>query len=156
MFLQSRQTKSGLRGFITSHCLKKGEFRKLPTMSPCMVTPSTVTCSISCGEAARECNIHWKVRCHSPLSGLCFQTPPAASGSPGWAPHTASLPSPPPETPPSRDPSPSWCRPPPESRCGTLLPHWDTQSFKEGGSLLSHSVLRFSSLVYKEVKPLFS
>lgn len=65
-------------------------------------------------------------RHHSLLSVPCFQTPPVASGIPGWGRRTDGLTSPPPETPPTRDPSPSWCRPPPRWRCGTLLQHWHT------------------------------
>lgn len=58
----------------------------------------------------------------SPLSVLSFQTPPVAVGIPGWGWRTGEPTSPRPETPPTRDPSPSWCTPPPRWRCGTLLP----------------------------------
>lgn len=47
-------------------------------------------------------------RLHDSLpSALCFQTPPVAAGIPGWGRRTDGLTSPLPETPPTRDPSPS-------------------------------------------------
>lgn len=60
----------------------------------------------------------------SPLSVLCSQTPPAAAGSPGLVRRRAAPPSRRPETPPSLGLSPSWCRPPPGSRCEIPLQHW--------------------------------
>lgn len=70
---------------------------------------------------------HFKIvfkNVHSLVPVLCFQTPPAASGSPGWVRRRVWPPWPQPETPPSLGRWLSWCRPPPRSHCGTPLPHW--------------------------------
>ena len=84
------------------------------------------------GEYTAEKKRIGKKKKNIPRRDESSQIPRAGAGSPGWVRRMASPPSPPPVTPPTPFLSPSWCRPPLESRYGTRLPHWT----KDGLSML--------------------
>lgn len=63
----------------------------------------------------------------SPAKPAWPQTPAAAVGSRGWGLRRVAPPSQQPELPASPSPSPSWCRRPPEWRCGKCLPDCENE-----------------------------
>lgn len=103
----------------------------------------------------KSCEYQWKLllilsaeSCNN-FSYFCvfklFQLPEEAR----FSLHTAALPSLPPGTPPSCDPSPSWFRPPQGSHCWTLLQHWEYKAPQQGANCSDHHIFTFSCSVQR-------